>query len=78
MEIAINKDIFLRGIVSHSRCKFFMTRTGLRLLCIMSIECRYCSPLATPASFSYVLGLVDREENRDRAYEMKAVNSGVL
>jgi len=44
----------------------------------MSIECRYCSPLATPASFGHVLGLVDREENRDRAYEMKAVNSGVL
>jgi len=55
-----------------------MARTGLRLLCIMSIECRYCSPLATSASFGYVLRLVDREENRDRAYEMKAVNSGVL
>ena len=54
-----------------------MERTGLRSPCTISIECRYSSPLAVPASFRVVSGFSCLEKNRDRAYETKTVNSGV-
>ena len=51
--------------------------TGLRPLCIISIECRYCNPLATSASFR-VSGFGYRNKDRDRAYDSKAIHFGVF
>jgi len=45
---------------------------------MISIECRYCNPLAASASFRAISGFEDWERNRDRAYETKAVDLGVL
>ena len=55
----INENICLYGVISGSRWKQLVTRTGLRSLCMISIVWRYCSPLATSASFSHVSGSGD-------------------
>ena len=55
-----------------------MTRTGLRLLWIISTECRYSKPLAASASFTGILIFEDWGGNKDQAYEAKAVSLGVL
>jgi hypothetical protein len=51
MEITIDEDVFLCEIVSDSQGSRLVVRTGLRSLCMISIECRYCNPLAASASF---------------------------
>ena len=45
---------------------------------MISIECRYCSPLAAFASFRGISGFGDWERNGDYAYETKGVDLGVL
>jgi len=59
MEIVVNEDIRLYGIVSGSQKKWLVTRTGLRSLCMISIECKYCRPLAASASFRGISGFED-------------------
>ena len=51
VEIAVDEDVCLRGIVIDSQRKCVIVLTGLRSLCMISIECRYCNPLAASASF---------------------------
>ena len=51
MEIAVDEDVCLCGNVSDSEGKQVVARTGLRSLCTISIECRYCNPLAASANF---------------------------
>ena len=74
MEIVINKNICLRGIVSDSWWRRLMARTGLRSLCIIFAEWRYFNPFAASASFSHVLGLGGSGEIGDHTYQTKAVD----
>jgi len=53
--MAVNEDVCLRGSISDSKQKQLVARTGLRLLCTISIECRYFNPFATAASFADIL-----------------------
>ena len=78
MEIVVNEDIRLCVIVSGDQKKRPVARTGLRSLCMIFIECKYCNPLADPASFKGISGFEDRGRNRNGAYETKAVDLGVL
>ena len=51
MEIAVDYDVCLRRTISDNESKRVAARTGLRSPCMISIECRYCNPLAVSASF---------------------------
>ena len=51
MEIAVDENVCLYVIISGSSEEMIAARTGLRSLCMMSIECRYCNPFAASASF---------------------------
>jgi hypothetical protein len=42
------------GIISDGQWKRLVAHTGLRSLWTISIECRYCNPLAASASFRNV------------------------
>ena len=67
MEIAVNEDVCLCRNVSDSQRKPVVARTGLRPLCMISIECRYCNPLA----LCRLQGISDLriEAKRDQAYK---------
>lgn len=63
MEIVINENARLHVIVSDSPWKWWVTRMGLRSLCIISIR---------------VSVFEDFGGNRDHAYETKEVDFGLL
>ena len=64
VEVAVDDDVCLCGTVNEHRRKLLVARTGLRSLWIMSIECRYCNPLAASASFWGISGSGDRGKRR--------------
>ena len=64
MEIAVDEDVYLYGNVSDSERKQVVAHTGMRLLCTISTECRYCNPLTTSASFRIIRDLSIEERGR--------------
>jgi len=78
VEIAVDEDVCLRRIVSDGQWKPLVARTGLRSLCMISIKCRYCNPLAASASFRRYFSTLRLWKNRKWAYETEAVDLRVF
>lgn len=62
MGAAVDDDVCLCGIISEGQPEPLVARTGLRSLWMMSIECRYCNPLAASASLRGISGFVGGEK----------------
>jgi hypothetical protein len=78
MTIAVDEDVRLCGtIISGSRRKPAVARTGLRSLWTMFAECRYCNPFAASVSLKYISGFKDRGRNENLAHKTKTINLGM-